>query len=103
MGHWHPAYIAVGSNLDDPRAQLMRAFSKLAELPGTRVVLTSPIYRSRPFGPVEQPDFANAVVGLLTQLDPDALLAGLRAIEAAQGRPEQRQKWGPRVIDLDVL
>jgi 2-amino-4-hydroxy-6-hydroxymethyldihydropteridine diphosphokinase len=103
MDHWHPAYIGVGSNLDDPRAQLVRAFSKLGELPGTRVVLTSPIYRSRPFGPVEQPDFANAVVGLLTQLDPNALLAGLQAIEAARGRPEQRQKWGPRVIDLDVL
>jgi 2-amino-4-hydroxy-6-hydroxymethyldihydropteridine diphosphokinase len=103
MELWHPAYIGVGSNLDDPRAQLLRAFSKLAELPGTRVVLTSPIYRSKPFGPVDQPEFANAVVGLLTQLEPDALLASLRAIEAAQGRPEQRQRWGPRVIDLDVL
>jgi 2-amino-4-hydroxy-6-hydroxymethyldihydropteridine diphosphokinase len=103
MDLWHPAYIGVGSNLDDPRAQLVRAFSKLTEIPKTRVVLTSPIYRSRPFGAVEQPEFANAVVGVLTRLEPDTLLASLRAIEAAQGRPAQRERWGPRVIDLDLL
>jgi 2-amino-4-hydroxy-6-hydroxymethyldihydropteridine diphosphokinase len=103
MDLWHPAYIGVGSNLGDPHAQLLRAFSKVAELPGTRVVLTSPIYLSRPFGPVKQSDFANAVVGVLTQLEPLALLAGLRAIEVAQGRPELHERWGPRVIDLDVL
>jgi 2-amino-4-hydroxy-6-hydroxymethyldihydropteridine diphosphokinase len=105
MDLWHPAYIGVGSNLDDPHAQLLRAFAKLAELPSTRVVLTSPIYITEPFGPVKQSDFANAVVGVLTQLEPLALLKGLRALEAAQGRPglRERQKWGPRVIDLDVL
>lgn len=103
MELWHPAYIGVGSNLDDPRAQLLRAFSKIAEIPSTRVIVTSPIYRSRPLGAVKQPDFANAVVGVLTQLEPQALLAGLRDIEAAQGRPQQRERWGPRVIDLDLL
>ena len=100
---WHPAYIGVGSNLDDPRAQVLRAFAELAKLPSTRVILTSPIYRSHPFGPVKQPDFANAAVGVLTQLEPRALLAGLHAIEAALGRPQQRGRWGPRVIALDVL
>jgi 2-amino-4-hydroxy-6-hydroxymethyldihydropteridine diphosphokinase len=105
MNLWRPAYIGVGSNLDDPQAQLLCAFEKLAELPKTRLVLSSPIYISQPFGPVKQPDFANAVVGLLTQLEPLALLQNLRRVEAAQGRPEpeQRQRWGPRVIDLDVL
>jgi 2-amino-4-hydroxy-6-hydroxymethyldihydropteridine diphosphokinase len=103
MDLWHPAYIGVGSNLADPRAQVLSAFSKLAELPLTRVILTSPIYLSQPFGPVRQPDFANAVVGLLTQLEPRALLARLRALETAQGRPEQHERWGPRIIDLDVL
>jgi len=105
MDLWHPVYIGVGSNLDDPQAQLVRTFEKLAGLPKTRVVLTSPIYVSQPFGPVKQPEFANAVAGVLTQLEPLALLANLRAIEAAQGRPEpgQRERWGPRVIDLDVL
>jgi len=103
MEIWQPAYIGVGSNLDDPRSQVLRAVSRLAQLPMTRVVLTSPLYVSRPFGPVAQPDFLNAVVGLLTQLEPLALLAQLRSLEAAQGRPEKREKWGPRVIDLDVL
>ena len=103
MDLWHPAYIGVGSNLDDPPAQVQRAFGKLAELPATRLILTSPIYRTSPFGPVDQPDFANAVAGLLTQLAPRELLAGLQAIEAAQGRPKERQRWGPRIIDLDVL
>ena len=100
---WQPAYIGVGSNLDDPQAQVRRAFAKLAELPSTRVILTSPIYVSRPFGPVAQPDYVNAVAGILTQLEPHALLDGLHLIEAAQGRPKERERWGPRIIDLDVL
>jgi 2-amino-4-hydroxy-6-hydroxymethyldihydropteridine diphosphokinase len=103
MDLWHPAYIGVGSNLDDPRKQVIQAFTELATLPTTRVILTSPIYVSRPFGPVKQGDFANAVVGILTQLEPRALLAGLRSLEAARGRPEPRERWGPRIIDLDVL
>jgi 2-amino-4-hydroxy-6-hydroxymethyldihydropteridine diphosphokinase len=103
MPVWQPAYIGVGSNLDDPRAQLLTAFGKLAQIPSTRVLLTSPIYRSRPFGPVSQPDFANAVVGVLTQLEPLVLLSALQAIESAQGRPRERERWGPRVIDLDLL
>jgi len=103
MDLWYPAYIGVGSNLDDPRKQVIQAFTELATLPTTRVILTSPIYVSRPFGPVRQGDFANAVVGVLTQLEPRALLARLRALEAARGRPEQRERWGPRIIDLDVL
>jgi 2-amino-4-hydroxy-6-hydroxymethyldihydropteridine diphosphokinase len=103
MRVWQPAYIGVGSNLNDPGAQLSQAFGKLAELPDTRLVLVSPIYRSRPFGPVKQPDYANAVVGLLTQLEPLVLLAGLQAIEGAQGRPKEHERWGPRVIDLDLL
>jgi 2-amino-4-hydroxy-6-hydroxymethyldihydropteridine diphosphokinase len=103
MEIWQPAYIGVGSNLEDPRSQVLRACSKLAELPTTRVLLTSPLYVSRPFGPIAQPDFVNAVAGVLTQLESRTLLAQLRALESMLGRPEQRQKWGPRLIDLDLL
>jgi 2-amino-4-hydroxy-6-hydroxymethyldihydropteridine diphosphokinase len=103
MDLWYPAYIGVGSNLGDPRKQVIQAFTELATLPTTRVILTSPIYVSRPFGPVKQDDFANAVAGILTQLEPHALLARLRSLEAARGRPERRERWGPRIIDLDVL
>ena len=103
MEVWQPAYIAVGSNLNDPRAQVVKAFAAIAALPGTRVVVTSPLYGSTPFGPVKQPDFVNAVVGALTRLDSKTLLTRLREIEAAFGRPAQHERWGPRVIDLDVL
>ncbi|MGH8268199.1 MAG: 2-amino-4-hydroxy-6-hydroxymethyldihydropteridine diphosphokinase, partial [Steroidobacteraceae bacterium] len=83
--------------------QVLEACARLAQLPLTRVMLTSPLYRSRPFGPVAQPDFVNAVAGVLTQLESAGLLAGLRALETALGRPAQRERWGPRVIDLDLL
>ena len=103
MESWQPAYIGIGSNLSDPRAQVMQARWHLAQLSRTRVILTSHLYGSRPFGPIAQPDFVNAVAGVLTQLDSAALLEGLHAIEAAMGRPVRHERWGPRVIDLDLL
>jgi 2-amino-4-hydroxy-6-hydroxymethyldihydropteridine diphosphokinase len=103
MEIWHPAYIGMGSNLSDPRAQVLKACARLSELPLSRVLLTSPLYRSRPLGTVAQPDFVNAVAGVLTQLDPEPLLAALKALEAALGRPPQHERWGPRIIDLDLL
>jgi 2-amino-4-hydroxy-6-hydroxymethyldihydropteridine diphosphokinase len=103
MDIWQPAYIGVGSNLNDPRAQVLSAFKKLADVPTTRVVITSPLYGSRPLGPADQPDYVNAVAGVLTQLDAHTLLTHLRGIESAAGRLERHPKWGPRVIDLDVL
>ena len=103
MEIWHPAYIGLGSNLSDPRAQVLKACARLTELPLSRVLLTSPLYRSRPLGKVAQPDFVNAVAGVLTQVDPEALLAALKALEAALGRPPQHERWGPRIIDLDLL
>jgi 2-amino-4-hydroxy-6-hydroxymethyldihydropteridine diphosphokinase len=103
MERWQPAYIGVGSNLEDPRAQVLAAIARLGQLPRTRLVLSSRLYRSRPFGPVPQPDFVNAVAGVLTQLDATALLAELHAIESSMGRPPQHDRWGPRIIDLDLL
>ena len=103
MECWQPAYVGAGSNLDDPRAQVRASLGRLAQLPCTRLVLTSRLYASRPFGPVAQPDFVNAAAGLLTRLSSAALLGELRAIEAAMGRPAERVRWGPRVIDLDLL
>jgi 2-amino-4-hydroxy-6-hydroxymethyldihydropteridine diphosphokinase len=82
---------------------VLAAFGKLGELPQTRLVSTSRLYRSRPLGPIAQPDFINAVAGLITQLDSSSLLDQLHAIERAMGRPEEHQHWGPRIIDLDLL
>jgi 2-amino-4-hydroxy-6-hydroxymethyldihydropteridine diphosphokinase len=98
-----PAYVAVGSNLDDPRAQVERAFDALAGVRDSRLVLRSALYRSRPFGPIEQPDFINAAAGLLTALSPVELLAELQQLETRLGRSRPAVRWGPRRIDLDLL
>jgi 2-amino-4-hydroxy-6-hydroxymethyldihydropteridine diphosphokinase len=100
---WQPAYIGVGSNLEDPRAQVLRAMDRLATVPGVWLALRSPLYGSRPLGPAHQPDYVNAVAGVLTQLEPLALLRELRALESAAGRPAVRERWGPRILDLDLL
>lgn len=100
---WQPAYIGLGSNLQEPSVQVRRACAALQTLASTRLVRVSPLYRSRPFGPVPQPDFINAVAGVLTQLDARTLLGELQALEKALGRPAERERWGPRVIDLDLL
>jgi 2-amino-4-hydroxy-6-hydroxymethyldihydropteridine diphosphokinase len=103
MGIWQPAYIGIGSNLEDPRAQVLRALTALRALAATRLVHVSRLYRAKPFGPVPQPDYINAAAAVLTQLDPRALLGELHALERAFGRPVEHERWGPRIIDLDLL
>jgi 2-amino-4-hydroxy-6-hydroxymethyldihydropteridine diphosphokinase len=100
---WLPAYVGVGSNLSDPERQVRRALDALGTLPGSRLVAVSPLYRTRPFGDVVQPAFVNAVAGLLSQRTPEDLLDDLRALERILGREPPRERWGPRVIDLDLL
>lgn len=102
MTVWLPAYIGIGSNLENPQAQVLAAFDALAGIARTRLVARSPLYTTRPFGPVQQEDFVNAAAGVLTQLTAPELLEQLRAIEAARGR-RREQRWGPRIIDLDLL
>lgn len=101
-GLWTPAYVALGANLDDPRVQIERAFGELSRLPHSRLVARSKLYRTAPLGPQNQPDFINAVAGLLTQLSPRALLEALKRIEASMGRVAPPMRWGPRRIDLDL-
>ncbi|MEJ2602506.1 MAG: 2-amino-4-hydroxy-6-hydroxymethyldihydropteridine diphosphokinase [Gammaproteobacteria bacterium] len=101
---WQPAYVGIGSNLDDPRRQVLGAFDDLARLPDVRLVARSPLYRSRPMGRADQPDFVNAVAGLLTRLAPGDLLTRLQAIEESHGRRRSEgERWGPRTLDLDLL
>jgi 2-amino-4-hydroxy-6-hydroxymethyldihydropteridine diphosphokinase len=101
--HWIPAYVAIGSNLDDPVLQVRTAIEALARLPDTRRIAVSRLYRTAPMGPHEQPDFINAAAALLTQLPAAELLAGLQDIERRQGRVRPAARWGPRRIDLDLL
>lgn len=104
---WQPAYVGVGSNLDDPRRQVRRALDALVQLPSSCAVVSSPLYRTaplvKPADTAEQPAYVNAVAGLLTQLPPEELLAALRRLEVTLGREPARERWAPRRIDLDLL
>jgi len=97
------AYIGLGSNLDEPLAQVRRALAALMTLPRSRRVAHSSLYRSRPLGPGGQPDYINAVAAVDTELSPEALLAELQRLERAQGRRRDGERWGPRTLDLDIL
>jgi 2-amino-4-hydroxy-6-hydroxymethyldihydropteridine diphosphokinase len=103
QARWLPAYVGIGSNLDEPAEQVRRALVALGTLTATRLVASSPLYRTPPLGEVPQPPFVNAVAGLLTQLAPEELLEELRRLERALGREPPRERWGPRRIDLDLL
>jgi 2-amino-4-hydroxy-6-hydroxymethyldihydropteridine diphosphokinase len=96
------ALIALGSNIGDKAATIRNAIEALDRLPGTAVVAKSAIYRTPPWGITDQDWFANAVVAVDTLLSPDEVLDACLAIEAAMGRI-RRERWGPRVIDLDLL
>lgn len=98
-----PAYIGLGSNLDDPVRQIRTALAALAEIPGSRLVASSALYQNPPMGPQQQPEFVNAVAGLLTGLSPEELLTAMQSIELAQGRRRDGPRWGPRTLDLDLL
>lgn len=98
------AYVGLGSNLQDPQAQLRLALDGLNRLPDTRVIKCSDYYLTQPVGPVPQADFVNAVCELETALQPLALLRQLLALEARAGRRREGVvRWGPRVLDLDLL
>ncbi len=94
------ALLGLGANLGDPIATLNDAKDRLGSL-GTVTALSS-LYRTPPWGVEEQPPFVNAALALETALDPDALLAALKALEAELGRVVSF-RWGPRAIDLDIL
>jgi 2-amino-4-hydroxy-6-hydroxymethyldihydropteridine diphosphokinase len=96
------AYVGIGSNLDDPRTQVLVSFRELDELPHTRVVKRSSLYRSAPVGYAPQADFINAVAQLETGLPAERLLAELQQIEARHGRSRSFAN-APRTLDLDLL
>jgi len=100
---WTPAYLGLGSNLDDPPRQIDAALAGLAALPASRLVAVSPRYRTKPVGPQDQPDFVNAAAVLLTQLGAAALFGELRALESRLGKRAPAVRFGPRRIDLDLL
>lgn len=96
------AYIGLGSNLENPMAQLDRAIDTLKKHDDLKSLRVSSIYGSKPVGPQDQPDYINAVAGFDTALSPIELLDLLQSIEQSQRRVRERH-WGPRTLDLDLL
>lgn len=96
-------YIAIGSNLASPLEQVNAAIAALAEIPQTRVITVSSLYRTPPLGPQDQPDYLNAAVALETTLAAEDLLDNTQRIELHQGRVRKAERWGPRTLDLDIM
>lgn len=92
----------LGSNMGDKPANIARALAMLEEREVARLHAVSRIYRTPPWGVLDQGDFANACAIGETSLSPYELLAAVKRIEADMGRAPSR-RWGPRLIDVDIL
>ncbi|NOT11038.1 MAG: 2-amino-4-hydroxy-6-hydroxymethyldihydropteridine diphosphokinase [Methylococcaceae bacterium] len=97
------AFIGLGSNLENPEAQIQSAHRAIADLDGVEELAFSGLYQSVPMGPKDQPDYINAVMAVKTSLPPQVFLRCLQSIEHQQGRVRDGQRWGARTLDLDLL
>ena len=95
-------FIGLGSNLEQPKRQILSAFSELDALECSSLMNKSSLYASKPLGPQDQPDYINAVAELETSLSALTLLASMQAIENEHQRV-RKEHWGPRTLDLDLL
>jgi 2-amino-4-hydroxy-6-hydroxymethyldihydropteridine diphosphokinase len=99
----HRAFIGIGSNLGDRKANFLEAIDRIRKLAGTRIVKQSSLYESEPHGDAKT-WFVNAVIEIETDASADELLKRLKSIETAMGRKRVRGKrWGSRIMDLDIL
>jgi len=96
------AFVALGANLEDPRLQVLRALEELDQIPDSRVVSRSSLYRTAPVGYADQPDFINAVAQIETGLDARPFLQALLQLESRHGRRRSIPN-APRTLDLDLL
>ena len=96
------AALAFGSNLGDSRAMIERAIAALGGIEQVRVKRVSSFYRTPPWGVEDQPDFVNACALIETGYLPEDLLAACKDLEKVLGR-EAAVRWGPRLIDIDLL
>lgn len=99
---WHRTYIATGSNMGDSEDLIENAIANLDSDENCRVIRKSKMYRSKPYGGVEQDDFYNSVFCMDTLYSPIELLTRLQEEEKEANR-ERLVKWGPRTLDLDIL
>lgn len=97
------AYIGLGSNLSKPAEQVKSAIDNVAKIAQSQVTVISSLYLSKPMGPQDQDDYINAVIALETSLSAIELLDALQAIENAAGRVRKDNRWGARILDLDII
>ncbi|MBR0085914.1 MAG: 2-amino-4-hydroxy-6-hydroxymethyldihydropteridine diphosphokinase [Lachnospiraceae bacterium] len=98
----HTAYISVGSNLGDSEDTIEKAYEAIEKTGKISITNRSQLYKTKPYGYTDQPDFLNSCIKIETYLSPDKLLKELNDIEAELGR-ERALRWGPRTIDLDII
>ena len=96
-------YIGIGANLNDPAKQVRTAINSIGQINETTLIDSSSLYQSVPMGPQDQPDYVNAVAKVETLLAAEDLLDSLQSIENQQGRIRKSERWGPRIIDLDII
>lgn len=97
------AWISIGSNVGDRAAFLRQAVDELRATDGIEVAATSSLYETSPIGGPPQRSYYNAAVRIETELDARSVYETCKAIEAKMGRDASEMRWGPRVIDLDLL
>lgn len=97
------AYIGLGSNLSEPITQVKAAINAITHIAQSNVAKVSSLYLSKPMGPQDQDDYINAVLALETSLSAIELLDALQAIENKAGRVRKENRWGARILDLDIL
>jgi 2-amino-4-hydroxy-6-hydroxymethyldihydropteridine diphosphokinase len=97
------AYIGLGSNLSEPIKQVQTAIEEIKKIAQCRVINVSSLYLSKPMGPQDQDDYINAVLALETKLTPLELLDALQSIENKAGRVRKENRWGARILDLDII
>lgn len=95
-------YLSLGGNLGDPAASMATALRLLDADDNTRVIAVSSLYRTPPWGKLDQPDFLNAAAEISTALAPRALLELCLEAERKLKRVRE-ERWGPRLIDIDIL
>jgi 2-amino-4-hydroxy-6-hydroxymethyldihydropteridine diphosphokinase len=95
-------FIGIGSNVGSKSDNIRKAIKLINALVDSRVEKVSSLYETLPFGDIEQNNFINSVIKISTKLTPHELFEELKSIEQKIGRAE-REKWGPREIDLDIL
>ncbi|MBK4775578.1 2-amino-4-hydroxy-6-hydroxymethyldihydropteridine diphosphokinase [Candidatus Pantoea edessiphila] len=96
-------YISLGSNLNDPIYQIKSTLIELDKIPQTKRIITSRFYITQPYGFKNQPNFINIAVEMDTKLSPESFLHFVKIIESKKGRVRNKERWGPRNIDIDIM